>query len=101
MWQPCSHAYMSRVAPALTVSDDERIVLLRWSKGRRTPARLVRRAKIVLRAADGWLTAASAGELGTRKRRSDSGGVGWLRRGRPGSSKTRRDGGDPRRCSVA
>jgi hypothetical protein len=30
------------------VSDDERIVLLRWSKGRRTPARLVRRAKIVV-----------------------------------------------------
>ena len=56
---------MSRVAPAITVSDDERIVLLRWSKGRRTPARLVRRAKIVLRAADGWLTAASAVELGT------------------------------------
>ena len=59
---------MSRVAPALTVSDDERIVLLRWSKGRRTPARLVRRAKIVLRAADGWLTAASAGELGTQEK---------------------------------
>ncbi len=59
---------MSRVAPALTVSDDERIVLLRWSKGRRTPARLVRRAKIVLRAADGWLTAASAVELGTQEK---------------------------------
>ena len=59
---------MPRVAPAVTVSDDERIVLLRWSKGRRTPARLVRRAKIVLRAADGWLNAAIAVELGTQEK---------------------------------
>ena len=59
---------MPRVAPAITVSDDDRIVLLRWSKGRRTPARLVRRAKIVLRAADGWLNMAIAVELGTREK---------------------------------
>ena len=59
---------MPRVAPTITVSDDDRIVLLRWSRGRRTPARLVRRAKIVLHAADGWLNAAIAVELGTREK---------------------------------
>ena len=59
---------MPRVAPTITVSDNDRIVLLRWSKGRRTPARLVRRAKIVLRAADGWLNAAIAVELSTQEK---------------------------------
>ena len=71
---------------SITVSDDERRVLLRWSKGRRTPARLVRRAHIVLRAADGWLNQAIAVELGTQEKT-----VGlWRRRfaeqGRPGSA---------------
>jgi len=59
---------MPRVASPITVSDDDRAVLLRWSKGRRTPARLVRRAKIVLRAADGWLNTAIAVELGIREK---------------------------------
>jgi len=59
---------MPRVAPTIIVSDDDRIVLLRWSRGRRTPARLVRRAKIVLRAADGWLNTAIATELRTREK---------------------------------
>ena len=58
---------MPRVAPPITVSDDERIVLLRWSKGRRTPARLALRAKIVLRAAAAWLNMALAAQLGTRE----------------------------------
>ena len=62
---------MPRVAPTITVSDDDRFVLLRWSKGRRTPARLVRRAKIVLRAADGWLNMAIAVELGTKEKEED------------------------------
>ena len=60
---------MPRVAPIVTVSDEDRIVLVQWSRGRRTPARLVQRAKIVLRAADGWLNKAIASELGTREKR--------------------------------
>ncbi len=52
----------------MTVSDEDRTVLLRWSRGRRTPTRLVRRARIVLRAADGWLNQAIAAELGVREK---------------------------------
>lgn len=42
-----------RTAPAITLTDEERTVLQRWARGRSTPARLVIRAQIVLRAADG------------------------------------------------
>lgn len=42
-----------RVAPTITLTDEQRILLERWSRGRRTAARLVRRAKIVLMAAAG------------------------------------------------
>ena len=40
----------------------------KWSRGRRTPTRLVRRARIVLRAADGWLNTAIAADLGIREK---------------------------------
>ena len=59
---------MPRVAPPITVSDADRRVLRRWARGRRTPARLVQRAKIVLRATDGWLNQAIAVELGVREK---------------------------------
>ncbi len=42
-----------RVAPAVSLSEEERSTLTRWSRGRRTQARLVVRAKIVLAAATG------------------------------------------------
>ena len=42
-----------RVAPAVVLSEEERGTLVRWSRGRSTPARLVVRAKIVMAAADG------------------------------------------------
>lgn len=42
-----------RRAPVVQVSDEDRVVLERWSRGRRTPARQVLRAKIVLLAAEG------------------------------------------------
>lgn len=41
-----------RVASKIVLTDDERTTLKRWSRGRRTPARVVLRAKIVLLAAD-------------------------------------------------
>ena len=59
---------MPRVAASFTLSDEERKVLLQWSRGRRTPARLVRRARIVLRAADGWLNTTIAADLGIREK---------------------------------
>lgn len=42
-----------RIAPQIDLSDKERETLVKWSRGRSTPARVVRRAKIVLLAADG------------------------------------------------
>lgn len=82
---------MPRVACPITLSDDQRRVLQRWSKGRRTPARLVRRAQIVLRAADGWLNQAIAADLGIREKtvglwrqRFAAGGTAGIEKDAPG-----------------
>ena len=65
-----------RIAPTITVNDDDRLTLQRWSRGRSTPARLVLRAKLVLLAAEGRGNEQIASELGT-----DAGLVGrWRRR---------------------
>ena len=42
-----------RVAPQIVLSPDEREKLAKWSHGRSTPYRLVHRARIILKAADG------------------------------------------------
>jgi transposase len=42
-----------RVAARVKLTDEERKTLQRWSRGRTTPARLVRRAQIVLMASEG------------------------------------------------
>jgi transposase len=42
-----------RIAPNIRLTDEERETLERWARGRSTPARLVLRAQIVLRAAEG------------------------------------------------
>jgi transposase len=52
-----------RSAPAITLSDAERMQLERWARGRTAPARLVLRSKIVLLAASGRLNKDIAGEL--------------------------------------
>jgi transposase len=54
-----------RRATAITLDDHERLALGHWARGRRTPARLVLRAQIVLRAADGMDNLGIAAELGT------------------------------------
>ena len=56
-----------RVAPPITLSDEDQAVLERWSRGRSTPARLVLRAKIVLLAAEGKQNKAIAAELNTNR----------------------------------
>ena len=56
-----------RVAPQITLTDDQRHTLRRWSRGRSTPARLVGRAKIVLLAAKGMRNKAIAAELGIER----------------------------------
>jgi transposase len=54
-----------RIAPSITLNDADRELLQRWSRGRSTPARLVLRANIILRAADGERNDVIAAELGT------------------------------------
>lgn len=53
-----------RVAKQVTLTVEERTTLLKWSRGRSTPARLVQRAKIVLAAADGKRNDEIAAALG-------------------------------------
>ncbi len=57
-----------RIAPAIELSDEERQTLLKWSRGRSTPARLVQRAKIVLMAAQGYQNKEIAQVLGVMER---------------------------------
>lgn len=57
-----------RVAKAIALTVEQRATLTRWSRGRRTPARLVLRAKIVLAAAEGRENREIAAELGCTRR---------------------------------
>jgi transposase len=54
-----------RIAPAVVITDQDRKALERWARGRSTPARLVLRSQIVLRAATGVANNVIAQELGT------------------------------------
>lgn len=56
-----------RIAPALQVTKTEHQHLARWARGRRTPARLVLRAKIALLAAAGHDNQHIAAALGTSR----------------------------------
>ncbi|MCI4336689.1 MAG: helix-turn-helix domain-containing protein [Thermoplasmata archaeon] len=53
-----------RVAPPLSLTSEERASLERWARGHSTPNRLVLRARIVPRAADGAQNRQIAEELG-------------------------------------
>ena len=57
-----------RVAAVVRLTGEERATLLKWSRGRSTPARLVQRAKIVLAAAEGKRNDDIAAELGCTRR---------------------------------
>jgi transposase len=52
-----------RSAPAIKLSDSDRMLLERWARGRSTPARLVLRSKIALLAASGLFNKEIALEL--------------------------------------
>jgi transposase len=56
-----------RVAPVITLTNEDRQTLERWARGRSTPARQVLRAQIVLAAAEGKQNRAIAEELGTER----------------------------------
>jgi transposase len=55
-----------RIAPSVTISDQERDQLSAWSRGRSTQHRLVLRSKIILRAADGLQNKEIVDELHVR-----------------------------------
>jgi transposase len=57
-----------RIAKAITLTDEERVTLTKWARGRSTPARLVQRAKIVLAAAEGRENKDIAAQLGCTRR---------------------------------
>ena len=54
-----------RVAPRITLSEEERTQLSSWARGRSTPHRVVLRSQIVLRAAEGATNKTIAEGLGT------------------------------------
>ncbi len=57
-----------RVAKVITLTDEERATLTKWSRGRSTPSRLVLRARIVLAAAAGRENKDIAAEFGCTRR---------------------------------
>ena len=57
-----------RIATVITLTDEERTTLTKWSRGRSTPSRLVLRARIVLAAAGGRENKGIALELGCTRR---------------------------------
>lgn len=56
-----------RVAPKVTVTDEDRKTLERWARGRSSPVRLMQRAQIVLLAAQGQENKDIAGEIGVTR----------------------------------
>jgi len=50
-------------APVITLTEEDRATLTRWSRGRSTPVRLMQRAKIVLLATEGRMNKDIAAEL--------------------------------------
>jgi transposase len=57
-----------RIAATITLTDEERTTLIRWARGRRTEARLVQRAKIILAAEQGNQNKQIASDLGCTRR---------------------------------
>lgn len=90
-----------RKAPVIILDEADRETLSRWSRGRRTPARLVLRAKIILLAADGLenrqiasLVEASLPTVGLWRRR-------FAERGLSGIEKDAPRGGRPAKTRQA
>src|SRR3990170_7496433 len=56
-----------RIAPPIILSADESVALAKWARGRSIPARLVQRARIIQRAAEGAQSKDIAEELGVSR----------------------------------
>ena len=84
-----------RIAPNVTIKDEDRQTLERWSRGRRTPARLVLRAGIVLQAAEGIANHVIAEKLGTDRLLVGKWRRRFVERGLAGIEKDAPRGGRP------
>jgi DNA-binding CsgD family transcriptional regulator len=62
-----------RVAPAITLTEEQEHALKQWARGRSLAARLVERARLVLLAAAGKQDLEIAAELGITIRRPHAG----------------------------
>jgi transposase len=84
-----------RIAPNVTVTDEQRKTLERWSRGRSTPARLVLRARIVLQAVAGAANNVIAQTLGTDRLLVGKWRRRFVERGLEGMEKDAPRGGRP------
>src|SRR5437762_13435657 len=84
-----------RRAPAIVLNVDERRYLEKWANGRRTPARLVLRAKIILLAAEGTENQQIAERLGTSRQTVGLWRQRYAEMGRQGIEKDAPRGGRP------
>ena len=90
-----------RVAPKVTLTDEQRVRLRRWSRGRTTPIRLVRRAKIVLLAAEGKQNIEIAEQLGIERTIVGRWRRRFVARGLAGLEKDAPRGGRPANTALA
>ncbi|MCH8881699.1 MAG: IS630 family transposase [Planctomycetes bacterium] len=90
-----------RVAPKVTLTDEQRVRLRRWSRGRTTPMRLVRRAKIVLLAASGMQNIEIAEQLGIERTIVGRWRQRFVARGLAGLEKDAPRGGRPANTALA
>lgn len=90
-----------RVAPAITLSEDERKSLVQLSRGQRTSVRLAFRARVVLLAANGMHNDAIATELKTTPRAVGKWRRRYLERGLAGIEKDAPRGGRPKKATPA
>lgn len=84
-----------RTAPVIELSPDERRVLERLARGRRTEVRLAERSKMILLAADGMLNKDIATQLGTTAKRVGLWRTRYSQEGLAGIEKDRPRGGRP------
>ena len=90
-----------RVAPKVTLTDEQRVRLRRWSRGRTTPMRLVRRAQIVLLAAEGKQNIEIAEQLGIERTIVGRWRRRFVARGLGGLEKDAPRGGRPANTALA
>src|SRR2546421_11495106 len=76
-----------RVAPPVSLTDEERRTLQQWARGRSLPSRQVERARVVLLAAAGMQDLEIGAEVGISKQKAARWRKGFLKLGLAGMEK--------------